>query len=92
MNMTDHGLRALGSALCLALAGCAAAPAAHDERTAPALPAQWPPAGDAAAQAVTEHWWRSFGSAELDRLVQLAGVQSQGSGRCQRRGGARCRV
>ena len=77
MNMTDHGLRALGSALCLALAGCAAAPAAHDARTAPALPAQWPSAGDATADAVTLHWWRSFGSAELDRLLQLAGAQSQ---------------
>lgn len=76
MNMSDHGLRALGSALCLALAGCAAAPAANDARTLPALPAQWPSSGGTAADAVTQDWWRSFGSAELDRLVQQAGAQS----------------
>lgn len=73
MNMTRISL-ALGAAL--GLAGCAALPAEEDRAGAPVLPAQWQSAPGPAADAVTQDWWRSFGSAELDRLVQQAGAQS----------------
>lgn len=75
MNMARIPL-AVCSAMALALAGCATAPAINDSGAVPALPAQWQFARGPAADAVTQDWWRSFGSAELDRLVQQAGAQS----------------
>ena len=57
------------------LAGCAQ-PALHADRSAPPLPAQWTHAAHVAEDRVTSDWWRGFGSAELDVLVQTAQAQS----------------
>ena len=73
MNMTRIGV-ALSSALLLA--GCVAVPEARDRAAAPALPAHWQSPAGPAADAVTQDWWRGFGSAELEHLVQQAGAQS----------------
>ena len=67
-------------AIALGLAGCAAGPnLTLNER--PALPATWRDAdAQANAQAdahITRDWWRSFGSAELDRLIETARTQSR---------------
>lgn len=61
----------------LVLGGCAA-PAMDAAQPAPALPKQWPQAATAteADAAVSQHWWRSFGSAELDSVVDRAQIQS----------------
>lgn len=75
MNRTCISL-AWYAAMGLVLAGCATAPAVNGSAVAPALPAQWGTPAGPAVDAVTQDWWRSFGSAELDRLVQQAGAQS----------------
>lgn len=64
----------------LVLGGCAA-PVMDTAQPAPALPQQWPQAAVAAATAeadaaLSQHWWRSFGSAELDSVVDRAQIQS----------------
>ena len=66
---------AWGSAL--VLGGCAA-PVMDAAQPAPALPKQWPQAATAteADAALSQHWWRSFGSAELDSVVDRAQIQS----------------
>ncbi|MCT8179010.1 efflux transporter outer membrane subunit [Variovorax sp. CY25R-8] len=60
---------ALGALL---LAGCATPPADADR--AVVLPAAWRSAAPAAAQAgaADAQWWRGFGSAELDELIERA--------------------
>lgn len=61
----------------LVLAGCAAQPMGPSAApAAPTLPAQWTQASAMAAEGVAQGWWRSFGSAELDALVELARRQS----------------
>ena len=59
------------AAMGLLVSGCAAP-------TAPDLPAATAtaPAPATAPDALTAPWWRSFGSAELDGLVEQAGAQS----------------
>lgn len=61
----------------LVLGGCAA-PVMDTTQPAPALPKQWPQAATAteADAALSQHWWRSFGSAELDSVVDRAQIQS----------------
>lgn len=63
----------------LVLGGCAA-PAIDTDQPEPALPQQWPQAAGAGAAnadaALSQHWWRSFGSAELDSVVDRARIQS----------------
>ena len=62
----------------LVLGGCAA-PAIDTDQPEPALPQQWPQAAADAANAdaaLSQHWWRSFGSAELDSVVDRAQIQS----------------
>lgn len=67
----------LAMASALLASGCAVDTPPAD-MTVPALPAQWVAAGLAtdAAGAVQQDWWRSFGSAELDALVERARAQS----------------
>lgn len=61
----------------LVLAGCAAQPTGPGKApAAPALPAQWTQGSTMAAEGVAQDWWRSFGSAELDNLVEQARRQS----------------
>ncbi|MBO3274863.1 efflux transporter outer membrane subunit [Pseudomonas schmalbachii] len=62
--------RFLWMASALALAGCAGEP----EPRVPSveLPAQWRHAAPGEADAVDADWWRRFGSAELDALVERA--------------------
>jgi len=67
-------------AAALVLAGCVSAPTLVHQSPLQALdvPAQWQGAvaGDGSADAVSQGWWRSFGSAELDVLVADAQQQS----------------
>ncbi|MCF0254405.1 MAG: TolC family protein, partial [Duodenibacillus sp.] len=58
------------AALALALAGCAVFPPDVPE-PAPA-PGQYAHAAAAEAPAVSGAWWKTFASAELDRLVEHA--------------------
>ncbi|MDN5513847.1 MAG: TolC family protein, partial [Pseudomonas sp.] len=62
--------RYLTPALCAALllGGCSHKPEAPAEL--PAAPAQWRHAQN--SEAVTDTWWRSFASAELDALIDQA--------------------
>ncbi|WP_313332873.1 efflux transporter outer membrane subunit [Comamonas sp.] len=55
----------------LVLAGCVSAPPQVQQSQWQALdvPAQWQRSGAAQGDAVSQGWWRSFGSAELDALV-----------------------
>ena len=75
MNKTTAmSLRAVPLAVLLMLSACATT-IPEPRRPELALPAQFPgAAADAAADATTipAQWWRVFGSAELDRLVEAA--------------------
>ncbi|MEF9999396.1 MAG: efflux transporter outer membrane subunit [Comamonas sp.] len=72
----NRKMSVLASAMALVLAGCAA-PLPAPVASTTALPAQWHSAPQTDAQAgVTADWWRSFGSAELDALVNQAQAQS----------------
>ncbi|MGE8319229.1 MAG: efflux transporter outer membrane subunit [Comamonas sp.] len=73
--MKSNAASTLVLAGALALAGCTALPEAGRKPEA-ALPAQWAPPAAGAADPVTQDWWRSFGSAELDGLVAQARRQS----------------
>lgn len=69
------GGRLAGAALALlALGGCAAPVPEPAPLHVP--PQSWTHADGAGAPAVSPQWWRTFGSAELDALVQLAQAQS----------------
>jgi multidrug efflux system outer membrane protein len=73
MSMGRPLVSFLGIAL---LAGCAAQPLPAGT-SAPVLPADWRHGtGTAAAIEITRDWWRGFGSAELDALIQAAQTQS----------------
>jgi len=58
-------------AAALVLAGCVSAPPQVQQSQLQALdvPAQWQRSDAAQGDAVSQGWWRSFGSAELDALV-----------------------
>lgn len=58
-------------AAALALAGCVSAPPQVQQSPLQALdvPAQWQRSDAAQGDAVSQGWWRSFGSTELDALV-----------------------
>ncbi|WP_043340397.1 TolC family protein, partial [Comamonas sp. B-9] len=58
-------------AAALVLAGCVSAPSQVQQSQLQALdvPAQWQRSDAAQGDAVSQGWWRSFGSAELDALV-----------------------
>ncbi len=61
----------------LVLGGCAV-PVMDTAEQAPALPQQWSQAAaDANVDAaLSQYWWRSFGSTELDAVVDRAQIQS----------------
>lgn len=61
-------------AAALVLPGCVG-PVLQSEVQPPELPARWA-GGMGVGDAVTEGWWRSFGSAELDGLIAQAQRQS----------------
>ncbi|MFC7298289.1 efflux transporter outer membrane subunit [Herminiimonas aquatilis] len=65
-------------AVVLALSACATHTPSQTQ--APEVPAQWlhkdAAADKASATRVTQDWWRSFGSAELDALISSAQTQS----------------
>lgn len=60
----------------LALSACATHTPSQTQ--APKLPAQWlhKDATASSSAAVTQDWWRSFGSTELDELIAIAQTQS----------------
>lgn len=63
----------LGAVLALlALTGCAAGPNYERPATAPDLPAAWTAQGEPTAGATDALWWRAFGDAELNALVDEA--------------------
>lgn len=69
--------RLAGVALALlALGGCAARQAAPEPDPMHVRAQSWTHADGAGAPAVSPQWWRTFGSEELDALVQLAQAQS----------------
>lgn len=59
----------------LLLAGCATNQF-EAERTYGALPTAWSQAAPTQTDAVTQQWWQSFGSAEMNALVEQAQTQS----------------
>ncbi|MGE8491834.1 efflux transporter outer membrane subunit [Comamonas sp.] len=65
-------------AAALVLAGCVSAPTQVQQSQLQALdvPAQWQRSDAAQGDAVSQGWWRSFGSAELDALVADAQQRS----------------
>ncbi|PWB18463.1 efflux transporter outer membrane subunit [Comamonas sp. JNW] len=65
-------------AAALVLAGCVSAPTQVQQAQLQALdvPAQWQRSDAAQGDAVSQGWWRSFGSAELDALVDDAQQRS----------------
>ncbi|WP_182342918.1 efflux transporter outer membrane subunit [Comamonas koreensis] len=65
-------------AAALVLAGCVSAPTQVQQAQLQALdvPAQWQRSDAAQGDAVSQGWWRSFGSAELDALVADAQQRS----------------
>ena len=65
-------------AAALVLAGCVSAPTQVQQSQLQALdvPAQWQRSDAAQGDAVSQGWWRSFGSAELDALVDDAQQRS----------------
>lgn len=65
-------------AAALVLAGCVSAPTQVQQVQLQALdvPAQWQRSDAAQGDAVSQGWWRSFGSAELDALVADAQQRS----------------
>ena len=69
------GLHKTASALAIAWVLCGCSAPAVEQRTAPLeLPAQWSQAS--AGDEVSERWWQSFGSAELDAVIDQARRQS----------------
>jgi NodT family efflux transporter outer membrane factor (OMF) lipoprotein len=64
----------LTTALALALAGCALGP--RPDVPAPSVPARWTIA-PTASDWPSAQWWRSFGSLELDRLIDAAQSHNQ---------------
>ncbi|RQO36992.1 transporter [Herminiimonas sp. KBW02] len=66
----------MGFSAALLLAGCATQ--STQETLAPEVAPQWRQAqqGDALTSIVTRDWWRSFGSTELDGLLETAQLQS----------------
>lgn len=65
----------LGAALLILMGvtGCATAPASSAPgATAVSVPGQWSEPAITTQQAVTAEWWRDFGSAELNGLIETA--------------------
>lgn len=59
------------------LAGCVSAPMDTPLHAEPlVMPEQWQAPQRSSGDAQSEQWWRSFGSAELNRVVEQARVQS----------------
>jgi multidrug efflux system outer membrane protein len=74
MNKTLKSF-ATGVALAAALTGCAVT--APYQQPAVTLPSQWDDAGSPAGSPVAAGWWKQFGIAELDQLMQQALAANQ---------------
>jgi multidrug efflux system outer membrane protein len=67
-RMNLLGRTAVATAIALTLVACAAGPVSRPELPMPAAFAEPNPEGDAAQ--IRDDWWRSFGSAQLDRWIE----------------------
>lgn len=68
--------KSVAASLALLVLGGCAAPMSDTKPVQPNLPAQWTQQSQGGGDAISQHWWRSFGSDELDAVVAQAQAQS----------------